>query len=263
MELNVSNKVFMLAGASRGLGYGIARALAAEGATVALAARDGAAAEAAAAALRESTGATVLGCACDVTDAASIERWRDRVVAELGGIDGLLVNAGGPAPGGFDQFDDAAWEGAFQLTLMSAVRLIRAALPSMRARGGGAIVALTSQSIKEPDNFLLLSAVMRSGVAALVKGLAATLAADGIRINNLVPGLIETDRLRSLIANRAEAGRVDFDTQRQRMTQPIPLGRLGDPDEFGRAGAFLLSPAASYITGSTLVVDGGGLKGIG
>ena len=118
-----------------------------------------------------------LDCVCDVTDPVSIERWRDRVVAELGGIDGLLVNAGGPPPGGFDQFDDAAWEGAFQLTLMSAVRLIRAALPSMRARGGGAVVALTSQSIKEPDNFLLLSAVMRSGVAALVKGLAATLAA--------------------------------------------------------------------------------------
>jgi 3-oxoacyl-[acyl-carrier protein] reductase len=258
MQLGVQDKVFMIAGGSRGLGFGIAAALAQEGAVLALGARDGAAAEAAAKSLRER--ARVLAHVCDVTDAASILRWRDDVVAECGGIDGLVINAGGPRAGGFDDFDDSAWEAAFQLTLMSAVRLVRAVLPSMRSRGGGAILALTSSSVREPDNFLLLSGVMRSGVAALVKSLARPLAADGIRINNLVPGIIETDRIQSLARTRAANAATDLETQLRAMQAPIPLGRFGRTDEFGRAGAFLLSEAASYITGATLVVDGGSLK---
>jgi 3-oxoacyl-[acyl-carrier protein] reductase len=263
MQLGVQNKVFMVAGGSRGLGYGIASALAGEGAIVALAGRDPAAAEIAAERLRESVGARVLAHACDVRDAGQIEHWRDCVIAEFGGIDGLVVNAGGPAPGSFDSLDDAAWEAAFQLTLMSAVRLIRAVLPSMRERGGGAILALTSSSIKEPDNFLLLSGAMRAGVAALVKGLSRTLAGEGIRINNLVPGIIETDRIRSLAQTRASGSGTDVEAQMRAMRAPIPLGRFGDPEEFGKAGAFLLSEAASYITGATLVIDGGTLKSMG
>lgn len=262
MQLGVEGKVFMVAGGSRGLGYGIAAVLAQEGAVLALAGRDGAAAEVAAQRLRESTGAQVLAHVCDVADAASVLHWRDCVVRELGGIDGLVVNAGGPPPGGFDDFEDAAWEAAFQLTLMSAVRLIRAALPSMRSRGGGAILALTSSSIREPDNFLLLSGVMRAGVAALVKSLARPLAADGIRINNLVPGIIETDRIHALAQTRAEGRGTDLDTQLRAMQAPIPLGRFGRADEFGRTAAFLLSPAASYITGTTVVVDGGTLRNV-
>lgn len=262
MQLGVRDKVYMIAGGSRGIGFSIAAALAEEGALVALAGRDGGAAAEAAAQLRERFGARVLGWGCDVGDGRAIVRWRDAVVAEFGGIDGLLVNAGGPPPGGFDEFDDAAWEAAFQLTLMSAVRLVRAALPSMRSRGGGSILALTSSSIREPDNFLLLSGVMRSGVAALVKSLSRALAPDGIRVNNLVPGIIETDRIRALAQVRAAASGSDIADQLRIMQAPIPAGRFGRPDEIGRAGAFLLSDAASYITGASLVIDGGALKAL-
>jgi 3-oxoacyl-[acyl-carrier protein] reductase len=260
MQLGLRDKVFMVAGGSRGLGLGIATVLAEEGAQVALASRDGAAAEQAALDLRTRYAVRVVAQGCDMSDAAAIARWSDAVLEQYGAIDGLVVNAGGPPPGGFDMLDDAAWERAFQLTLMSAVRLIRAVLPALRQRGGGSILVLTSSVVKEPDNVLLLSAVMRAGVANLVKGFAATLARENIRINCLVPGIILTDRIHALAANRAQGSGLDIDEQLQRMQAPIPLGRFGEVAEFGRAGAFLLSDAASYITGSALVVDGGTMK---
>jgi 3-oxoacyl-[acyl-carrier protein] reductase len=260
MQLGLQGKVFMVAGGSRGLGLGIASALAAEGARIALASRDGVAAGQAAFELRERHAAQVHSQGCDVADAAAIGRWSEAVLKEYGAVDGLVVNAGGPPPGGFDTLDDAAWEQAFQLTLMSAVRLIRAVLPALRERGGGSILVLTSSVVKEPDNVLLLSSVMRAGVANLVKGFAATLARENIRINCLVPGIILTDRIHALAANRAQGTGLAIDEQLQRMQAPIPLGRFGDVEEFGKAGAFLLSDAASYITGSSLVADGGTMR---
>lgn len=260
MQLHVADKVYMVAGASRGLGHGIAQVLAGEGAQLSIASRDAAAIEAAAQGLRDSGAGGVVAAACDVADRAAIERWRDRTVAELGGIDGLVVNAGGPPPGRFDDFDDAQWQAAFELTLMSAVRLVRSVLPAMRQRVGGSILMLTSSSIKEPIDHLLLSNVMRAGVSSLAKSLSRSLATDGIRVNNLVPGVIDTDRIKSLAASQAQAAGIDVAAQRQRMQADIPLGRFGDAAEFGRAGAFLLSPAASYITGATLVVDGGTMR---
>lgn len=262
MRFDLQNKVFMIAGGSRGLGFGIAGALAEEGAVVALGARDGQAAEAAAQTLRERHGGEVMATACDVTQPAAIDAWSERVAARFGGIDGLVINAGGPRPGTFDTFDDAAWEQAFQLTLMSAVRLLRAALPGLRARGGGSILVLTSSSVREPDNFLLLSAVMRAGVTNLVKGLSFDLARENIRINCLVPGIVATDRIQSLARTQAEASGRSVDAQLELMQRPIPLGRFGSADEFGRAGAFLLSAAASYITGAALVVDGGTVRSL-
>lgn len=261
MQLGVRDKVFMVAGGSRGLGLGIATVLAGEGARVSVAGRDGASAERAAAELRR-TGADIHAQSCDVTDPASIGQWNEAVLARWGGLDGLVVNAGGPPPGGFDALDDAAWEQAFQLTLMSAVRLVRAALPALRSRGGGSILLLTSSVVTEPDNVLLLSAVMRAGATNLAKGMAATLARENIRINCLVPGIVHTDRIDALARNRAAASGLDVDEQLRRMQQPIPLGRFGEVAEFGRAGAFLLSPAASYITGTALVVDGGTMRSI-
>lgn len=260
MQLDVAGKVYMVAGGSRGLGYGIAEALAAEGAVLSVASRDSAALEQAAEKLREAGAAAVTATACDVADADSITRWRDQTLSAHNRIDGLVVNAGGPPPGDFDDFDDAHWQAAFELTLMSSVRLIRAVLPAMRQQGEGSILVLTSSSIKEPIDYLLLSNVMRSGVTSLAKSLSRSLAMDNIRVNNLVPGLIETARLRGLAEAQAEAGGVSLEEQYGNMQAPIPMGRFGRPEEFGQVGAFLLSSAASYITGATIVCDGGAMR---
>ena len=261
MNLGLNDKVIMLAGASKGLGYAIAKALAADGATLAIASRDEAGINAAADSLRQ-WGGEVLPSVMDACCSESIAAWVEHTVKTYGRIDGLLVNAGGPQPGRFDDIDDVLWQQAFELTLMSAIRMIRCVLPTMRAQGSGSILALTSSSVREPIDFLLLSNVMRSGVNSLTKSLSRQLAPEGIRINNLVPGLINTDRMINLDKMQAELNEIDFEEQRLRSSANIPMGRYGDPDEFGRAGAFLLSDAASYITGSTLVVDGGSMKSV-
>jgi 3-oxoacyl-[acyl-carrier protein] reductase len=260
MDLGVSNKVYMVAGASRGLGYGVAEALAQDGAKLSIASRDGQAITAAAEKLAKETGAEVIGVACDVTDPAAISRWHKQTLAQFSGIDGLLVNAGGPPPGTFENFSDEDWQASFELTLLSAVRLIRKVLPDLRNKGEGSILVLTSSSVKEPIDFLLLSNVMRSGVTSLAKSLSQQLASENIRVNNLVPGLIETDRIHGLATAQASANSVSVEQQKIDMQIPIPMGRFGQPEEFGKAGAFLLSPAASYITGATLIVDGGTMK---
>lgn len=259
MQLGVQDKVFMIAGGSRGLGFGIAEALAQEGATVALGSRELTACEVAAERIRESHGTRASAHACDVTDRDAVSRWIDHVVNKFGRIDGLVVNAGGPKPGAFDTLNDDDWEQGFQLTLMSSLRLIRAALPALRKQGGS-ILVLTSSSVKEPDNYLLISAVMRAGVANLVKGISSDLARENIRINCLIPGMIKTDRVDAIAKNQAAANRRSLDEQFALMQQPIPLGRFDHVDEFGKAGTFLLSDAASYITGATLVIDGGKMK---
>ena len=260
MEMGLSGKSIMVAAASRGLGHGIARAVAGDGARVSIAAPTEPKIHEAAATLREETGAEVISSLFDARDPVSIEAWRDHTLEAFGTIDGLVVNAGGPPPGQFDDFDDIAWQAAFELTLMSAVRMIRAVLPAMRARGSGSILTVTSSSIKEPIDILLLSNVMRSGVVSLAKSLSQQLAAEKIRVNNLVPGSIDTDRLRSNITVQSKAAGVSFEEKFAQRSAAIPWGRFGNADEFGRAGAFLLSDAASYITGQTLVVDGGMMK---
>jgi len=257
MNLQLNGKVMMVAASSKGLGYGIARALASEGARVAVASRTKDDIEAAATRLRDETGADVRAYVLDAADAASIRNWTSDVLRDFGSIHGLVVNAGGPPPGGFDAFDDADWEAAFNLTLMSAVRMIRSVLPTMREQGSGSILTVTSSSIKEPIDILLLSNVFRSGVVSLVKSLSRDLAPQGIRINNLVPGMIDTDRIRSNDAFAAEKAGVPVDVQAARRQEGIPMGRYGTTDEFGRTAAFLLSDAAAYITGATLLVDGG------
>lgn len=263
MDLQLKDRVIMVAASSKGLGLGIARAVAREGAMVSMASRTPAHIEAAAAGLATETGSTVQGFVFDAANADSIRRWTAATLERFGTVDGLVINAGGPPPGKFDQFDDAAWTRAFDLTFMSAVRLIRAVLPEMRKNSAGAILTVTSTSIKEPIDLLLLSNVFRSGVASLVKSLSRDLAPDGIRINNLVPGRINTDRVRSIDAVAAKNRGIPESQQRAEQESAIPVGRYGTPDEFGKAGAFLLSDAASYITGATLIVDGGKTRTVG
>ena len=260
MDLGLRDKVIMVAAASKGLGYGIAEAAAQEGAKLSIASRTETDITAAAERLQSETGSEVMGIVFDATDPQSILNWAAATQERFGGIDGLVVNAGGPPTGGFDEFDDAAWQRGFELTLLSSVRMVRAVLPSMRERGGGTIVAVTSSSVKEPIDILLLSNVMRSGVVSLVKSLSRQLAAEGIRVNNLVPGRIDTDRVRSLDGITAERKDISVIDQKAAQEGVIPWGRYGTIQEFGKAGAFLLSDAASYITGETLIVDGGSMK---
>jgi 3-oxoacyl-[acyl-carrier protein] reductase len=260
MDLGLIDRVALVAAASKGLGYGVARALAREGARVSICSRDESAVKTAAARLKNETGARVLATACDVRDAASVQQWVDRTVREWGKIDALLVNAGGPPTGLFKEITDEQWQAAFELTLLSTVRMIRAVLPHMP--DGGAILTVTSGSIREPIERLILSTVMRSGVAGLVKTLADELAPNGIRVNNLMPGRIETERITQLDQNTADKLGITLEEARDRSVARIPMKRLGTIDEFGAAGAFLLSPAASYITGASLRVDGGAMRSI-
>ncbi len=260
MNVGLQGKVMLVSASSQGLGFGIARALAAEGARVALCSREADKVAAAAARIHDETGAETWSAACDVRDAASISAWVDGAAAHFGAVDGLLVNAGGPPAGPFRQMTDAQWQAAFELTLMSAVRMIRAALPHMSR--GAAILTITSSSVIEPIERLGLSTVMRSGVLGLVKTLADELAPDGIRVNNLIPGRIDTERVAQLDQGASQRLGIPVEEVRAQSIAKLPLKRLGTIDEFGAAGAFLLSPAAAYITGASLRVDGGMIRSV-
>jgi len=262
MELGLRSKVAMIGGASKGLGYAVARALAGEGASVSIASRDREAIARAAEKISTETGARVHAVAADLSRADDIARWHAETMATFGGVDALYANTGGPPTGTALSFDDAAWQSAFDLLLMSVVRTVRIVVPSMKARGGGAILIGTSSSVKEPIPNLALSNVLRSAVTSLAKTLALDLAPDRIRVNTLIPGRIETDRLRYLDEINAKRSSTTLDEHRSRVIATVPLGRYGSPDEFGRAGAFLLSDAASYITGAHIQVDGGLIKGM-
>jgi 3-oxoacyl-[acyl-carrier protein] reductase len=259
MDLGLQGKVALVAAASKGLGYGIARALARDGARVSICSRTAEEIEAAGATLRGETGAEVLTTAMDVTNADHITAWVAKTVAQWGRIDALVVNAGGPPAGLLLDMTDAQWQAAFELTLMSSVRMIRAAVPHMPP--GSAILTVTSASVKEPVERLGLSTVMRSGVLGLVKTLADELAPN-IRVNNLIPGRIDTDRVAALDKGTAQRLGISFEEARAQSVAKIPAKRLGTIEEFGAAGAFLLSPAASYISGASLRVDGGMMRSV-
>jgi 3-oxoacyl-[acyl-carrier protein] reductase len=228
--------------------------LAQEGATVALSARG----EDKLAAAAKDIGGHAFPL--DVTDGDAIAATGRAIEERLGGIDILVANAGGPPPGTFDDFDDAAMLHAFDLTAASAWRATKAVLPSMRARGGGAVVYITSFTTKEVVDGLLLSNMMRAAVVGMAKTLARELASDNIRVLCVAPGHHDTPRVRQLDEARATAEGKPVAEIKARMAASIPMGRLGDPLEFGNAVAFLASEAASYISGVTLTVDGGQLR---
>jgi 3-oxoacyl-[acyl-carrier protein] reductase len=262
MNLGLTNKVAMVAGASRGLGYAVARALAEEGAQISIASRDAQSVASAARKIEEETGARILAVATDVSSAQAIEHWHAKTIDHFGGIDLLFTNSGGPPPGATLNFDDAQWQKAFELLLMSAVRMVRLAVPSMAARGGGSIIMPTSSSVKEPIQNLALSNILRASVAALSKTLANELVTQKIRVNHLIPGRIATDRLRELDESNSKRQSVSLEEQQKRMQQTIPMSRYGDPKEFAAAAIFLFSDAASYITGATLQADGGQMRSV-
>lgn len=261
MDLGLTDKVALVTASSSGLGRGVALAFAREGARVVMCSRDEHAIEEAAGEAR-GYGGEVLALRADLTNPDDITRLVDQTVDHFGGIDVLVTNAGGPPAGTFDRFDDDDWQAAFELTLMSAVRLIRAALPSMKSRGGGTIIAMTSSSIKQPIPNLLLSNVMRAGVAGLAKTLADEVAGDNIRVNTIVPGRIATQRIEQLDQANAERQGVDVELIREQQLRSIPMQRYGEVEEFADAAVFLASRNASYITGATLQIDGGLIRSL-
>ena len=262
MDLKLSGKVAMVSGASKGLGLAVAHALAREGARVSIASRDQESVDRAGAEIERSTRREVLATAADLASPADIARWRQSTIDRFGGVDLLFTNASGPPAGRVLDFGDDAWRAAFELLVLGVVRQVRLAVPSMQRRGGGAILMSTSSAVKEPIPNIALSNVLRASVAALAKTLALELAGAGIRVNQIIPGRIGTDRVAEIDAINAKKAAITPDEQKRRSASTIPLGRYGEPDEFGKMAAFLLSDAAAYVTGASVQVDGGLVKGL-
>ena len=261
MDLGLKEKRVLVTGASRGLGYATAHLLAKEDCRVAINGRDEAKVKAAAEKIAEETGASVSGLAGDVSDPAVPEKLIEQAVKFLGGLDLLVTNAGGPPAGAFDSFDEAMWEKAVNLSFMSHVRLIRAALPHLRRSKTASVLTMTSYTVKQPLPNLVLSNSVRLATIGLTKSLALKLGSEGIRFNSILPATIETDRIRELAAFRAQKNGTTLEQELAIDAQKSVFGRIGRPEEFANAAVFLLSPAASYLTGVMLTVDGGQYKG--
>jgi 3-oxoacyl-[acyl-carrier protein] reductase len=263
MDLGLRGKTAIVAAASRGLGKGVARALAAEGANVVMFSRHPAAIEAAAKEVRSSaaSGAQVVGLTADVTRLTDLERVVKSTIDAFDAISVVFNNAGGPKPGVFDTLTDEDWHAAVDLNLMSAVRLTRLCLPHMRHHHWGRVIVSTSSSVKQPIPNLMLSNAVRSATTAWAKTLSDQVAPDGITVNCLAPGRIETERVHEIDEDLAQRQGRTREEVEQQIRSTIPARRYGRPDEFGAAAAFLASEAASYITGVTLLVDGGMFRG--
>jgi 3-oxoacyl-[acyl-carrier protein] reductase len=261
MDLGLKGKIALVTGASRGLGFATARGLALEGARVVVNSRNLEKLAKTAAALQAETGSEVIACAGDVSDPAVPEQLVAAAVQAFGGLDLLVTNAGGPPPGKFESFDDSTWQKAIELSLMSHVRLVRSALPYLRQSPSASVLAITSYSVKQPIPNLILSNSIRLATVGLIKSLALELGSAGIRFNSILPAWTDTERVQELMAARAKANQTTLDEEMRKQAQDSPLGRMGTPVEFANAAVFLLSPAASYLTGVMLSVDGGMYKG--
>jgi len=262
MDLGLHGKVALVAAASQGMGRATALTLAKEGCKLAMCARNQGPLDAAADAIRKETGAEILAFRADVSRAADVAALVNAATVSFGGVDLLVTNAGGPPTGRLESLTEEQWSQAYELTFQSAARLIRACVPSMRARGAGAIVAITSISVKQPIENLLLSNTMRAAVVGLVKTLARELAADRIRVNAVAPGWIATDRLMEIMRVRAEREKRTFEDVIAEEIAEVPLGRFGETHEVAESIAFLLSDRASYLTGNVVQIDGGLYRGI-
>lgn len=256
MDLELKGRTAIVTAASRGLGKATALELAREGARIVMCAR-GDSLEPAARSIREETGAEVIAIRADVSVPPDVERLVQSALGELGNIDILVINAGGPKAGGFLDLTPADWHEATQLTLMSAVHLCYAVVPHMIERGAGSILAIESYTVKQPLDNLILSNALRLGVIGMLKSMANELGPFGIRVNSINPTFTWTERVESLLGRRAETHGTTLEQEAARVKASIPLRRMGDVAEFGRAAAWLASPAASFIHGHALMFDGG------
>lgn len=257
MQTGLAEKVALVTAASKGLGFASAMALAKEGCDLVICSRSPEAVDAASGQIRSATGRRVVAVQADVSRPEGVQRVLDAAMEAYGGVDILVSNTGGPPTGQFMDFDDAAWQSAFDNLLMSAVRLSRGVIPAMKARGGGRILYITSGAVKQPIPALVLSNSLRAAVTGMAKTISAQVAPHGITVNCVAPGRIDTERLQYLDSDTAARTGRDAAAVKSDWVARIPMGRYGTPEEFANAVVYLASEGASFITGVTLSVDGG------
>lgn len=261
MDLKLKDKIALVTGSSKGLGYATALQLAREGCKVVINGRDEARVKNAVEKVKKETGAEVLGLVGNASLPDVPAKLIQQTVEAFGGLDILITNTGGPKPGSIDSLDENDWQKGIDLCLMAHVRLIQAALPHLRTSSAPSILTVTSVSVKQPIQNLLISNSVRAATVGLTKSLALELGKEGIRVNSILPGWTETERVAELLNARATANQTSAEEEAQRQAAEIPFGRMGQPEEFANAAVFLVSPAASYINGVMLQVDGGSYKG--
>lgn len=260
MNLNIKNKVALVSAASRGLGYATALTLAQEGAKVAICSRNPSAIAAAAEKIRTATHNDVLPVTADLSKPDEVHQFVEKTLGVFGTIDMAFLNTGGPPPGNFLDLTLQDWENATTTTLQPMIALSYAVIPVMRSQHAGSILVNTSVTVKEPLDNLMLSNSLRMAVVGLVKSLSNEVGPDNIRVNAIAPGWTRTERVDQLLAARTERSGNSLEDEIADITGNVPLRRIASPEEFGKVATFLLSPAASYITGVTLLVDGGMAK---
>lgn len=262
MDLGLRGRVGLVAAASKGLGRAVAEELAAEGMSLALCARGDEALQATASSIRESHGVDVIAVAGDVSRAEDVERIVTAALERLGKVDVLVTNAGGPPSGRNESLTREMWQQAFDLTLMSVINLTNAVLPGMKERRWGRLINVTSITVKQPVDGLMLSNSLRLAVTGFARTLAAEVAPFGITVNNILPGYTRTERVEQLSDAAAKREGTSREAALGKWEAEIPMGRLGTPREFAALAAFLASERASYITGTSVPVDGGWIKGV-
>ncbi len=262
MDLELRGRVALVAASSRGLGRAIAAELGAAGARLVLCARDEEAVQRAAVEIAGETGAEVIAVRADLSRREEIDRLLRDVLERVEHVDILVTNAGGPPSGPFESLDAAAWDTAYRLTLQSAVELTRGVLPGMKSRRWGRILNVTSITVKQPVESLMLSNSLRAAVTGFARTLANEVAPFGITVNNLLPGYTRTDRVLELAEATSRREGIPVKAVQARIESQIPMGRMGEPREFAALAAFLASERASYITGQSIAVDGGWIRGL-
>jgi 3-oxoacyl-[acyl-carrier protein] reductase len=262
MDLGLRGKVALVAAASKGLGRAVAEELAAEGASIVICARNEDSIESTAASIRESTGSDVLAIAGDVSKPTDVEHITRAAVDRFGRVDILVTNAGGPPSGRFESLTPAMWQQAVDLTLMSVINLTSAVLPGMKERRWGRVINITSIAVKQPVEGLMLSNSLRSAVTGFARTLANEVATFGITVNNILPGYTRTERVEQLSDATAQREGITREAATAKWEAEIPMRRLGEPREFGALAAFLASERASYITATSIPVDGGWIRSL-
>ena len=262
MDLGIKEKVALVAASSKGIGKAIATALADEGVNLSIFSRSKEEIERTASEIKTRFNVDVLASAADVTSKEQIDRVIEDTVKTLGGIDILINNAGGPPFGFFEDFESPDWQNALELNLLSGIYLAKKVVPLMKSQNWGRIVNITSIAVKQPIDGLILSNTSRAGLIGFSKTLSNELAKDNILVNNICPGRIYTDRIKVLAEKRAAQSGIKYEKAIEEMEEDIPLRRIGTPEELAALACFLASEKASYMTGTTIQVDGGLLRGL-